>query len=109
MIPDRLLESLGLDIPTRAGGRPSAQDAVFPVATVVAPLGLAGGRLVGPPEHRQTAGAAAQKTAQKIAVLGVVAERQGRVVRQLGLGLVPGGLVDERGPAPGWRSTAPWA
>lgn len=96
MLPHGPLDVRRGDVGAGTRLRPGGFHTILAGAAVVeafGPLSRQPGRAV----HGQAASAAGQQTPQKVVMLAVVAERQGGVAGELGLGTAPGILIDEGG------------
>src|SRR3712207_4811486 len=73
VLPDCLLQFVGLGRSLQAFVFAGAQDGILAMTLVVATLGLGVGSLVGRPVHGKTAALAAKEATQQVRVLLVVA------------------------------------
>ena len=89
MLSDGIIQILALDGPLGTRGGPGTGDAILAVALVITPFRLLPGGTHGDAVHGQTAAPTGQQAAQQVTVPGIVAEREDRVARQLGLGSIP--------------------
>jgi hypothetical protein len=89
MLPDGIIQILAFHHPLRTRGGSGAGDAILAVALVITPFQLPPGGTHGDAVHGQTAAPTGHQAAQQIMILGIVAEREDRVVSQLGLGSIP--------------------